>query len=411
MVRCAAVFDCLSRAGVSGADRATMEAAFRDTWAQPAWKTPFGQRLRTKVVGSLLVHARHHKHWSRENRWVRAFDGFARRYAATGGTPYASPRAARADDALNEMFIAAVASQDRGVSVPGAARRALSAKRKREGGTSLNGNEFISLVVGGAKRAKPTTPSQAADVPLSVVRALADKILVEGRREGSWFDEMVVTMVLVGIVSLMRLIEIRSAQWAGLRFILLDGGTLTVRAAANAPGNQIRGLHIHVAWRKSTQDADCWVPVSCARSIRAILDHWRRLQRLGYRGTLVFPARVSSSKAARPNDANWIGPASFIKRFRALLRENRLMSARAVHNVRGHSLRVTGSNLCRRRGVPADAHRLMGGWQSLTSAAGYMAMTPNEQFRLTDRLALQQKRRAAFTGDQATAAFVNLPQL
>jgi hypothetical protein len=243
------------------------------------------------------------------------------------------------------------------------------------------------------------------------VRALADKILVEDRREGSWFDEMVVTMVLVGIVSLMRLIEIRSDRWAGLRFILLDGGTLTVRAAANAPGNQIRGLHIHVAWRKSTQDADCWVPVSCARSIRAILDHWRRLQRLGYRGALVFPARVSSSKAARPNDANWIGPASFIKRFRALLRENRLMSARAVHNVRGHSLRVTGSNLCRRRGVPADAHRLMGGWQSLTSAAGYMAMTPNEQFRLTDRLALQQKRRAAFTGDQATAAFGNLPQL
>ena len=394
-----------SYAGVSAKDKAAMDAAFQRTWAQPAWRTPMADRLRTHVLDKFIVHARHNKHWPRENSWLREFDRFARRYASMGGVAYSSPEAARADDSLNEVFIAAVAAQDRGRSVPGAARRALSAKRKREGGTSLSNNEFISLLVAGAKRAKPATPSQAADVPLRTIERLANEV---GRANSGWFDQMVVTMVQVGIVSLMRLVEIRSLRWRGIRFVGAGGGMRTVRAVASTGMAGIRGMHVHVAWRKSQQATDCWVPISCKRTMASLVGHWQRLQRLDYRGTRVFPSRVSGAVAALPSNTNWIGPQSFIKRWRALLVGQGLMSRQAAARVRGHSLRVTGSNACRRADVPAETHRIMGGWQALACSASYMAMTPAEQFKVTDKLALQTTRLTAFTPAAATAAFDGL---
>jgi hypothetical protein len=392
---------------VSEADKATMAAAFHRTWEQPAWSTPVGKRLRQHVLDKFIVHARHNKHWPREGRWVREFDNFARQYATMGGTVYLSPEAARADDALNEVFLAAVAAQDRGRSVPCAARRALSAKRKREGGESLNGNEFISLLLAGAKRARPLRPSQAADVPLRVIDGLMRAV----ESDTGWFDRMIVVMVQVGIVSLMRLIEIRSLRWLGVRFVGQDGSTVNIRKAARAGLARLRGMHVHVAWRKSQQAADCWVPISCQRTMASVISHWERLQQLGYAGSRVFPSRVSGADEARPSDANWIGSQSFVKRWRALLVENNLMSRGEAKAVRGHSLRVTGSNACRRAKVSAETHRIMGGWQALACSASYMAMTPGEQFSVTDKLALQKTRSAAFTPAAATAVFGELLQL
>ena len=391
-------------AGVSDTDKKAMRAAFQRTWEQPAWRTPMGARLRDHVVDKVIVHARHNKHWPRESAWVREFDRFARRYAVMGGLEYTGPEQARADDALNEIFMAAIVAQDRGRSVPGAARRALSAKRKRDGGETLNSNEFISLLVAGAKRAKPARPSQASDVPLGIIEQLAEAV-----ERAGWFDQMIVAMVQLGVVSLMRLVELRSLRWRGVRFVRADGSTMLVRAVASTGMAGVRGMHVHVAWRKSQQGTDCWIPVSCRRTMAALVRHWTRLQRLEYRGDKVFPARVSVAAAAAPSSTNWIGPQSFIKRWRALMVQHKLLSRRAARLVRGHSLRVTGSNACRRANVPADTHRIMGGWQSLTCAASYMAMTAEEQFGVTDKLALQARRCSAFTAASATAAFNVLP--
>lgn len=169
------------------------------------------------------------------------------------------------------------------------------------------------------------------------------------------------------------------------------------------PARRLRGLQVHVAWRKSTQSADCWVPVSCRRTIEASLRHWRTMQRMAYKGTYVFPSRTSGSIHAVPHHRNRIGRMSFIKTLRSQLVDLGIVSRQDAAKVKGHSLRVAGSNNCRRQGIPEDVHRIIGGWGTLACSASYMAMTNAEQFRVTEQLALQS-RVTAFTPAQARAA-------
>ena len=138
------------------------------------------------------------------------------------------------------------------------------------------------------QRAQPATPSQAADIPLEQLETLARAV---PQSEG-WFDHMVVTMAMTGYVTLMRLVELRAVRRAGLKFVTSTGSKLTATQASRRPRTHMRGLLVHVAWRKQTQDQDCWIPVSCAHTMTRILDHIRNLNRIGYTGTMLFPSHT-----------------------------------------------------------------------------------------------------------------------
>ena len=60
-------------------------------------------------------------------------------------------------------------------------------------------------------------------------------------------------------------------------------------------------------------------------------------------------------------------------------------------------LRVGGSNHMRRVGISNDVHKRMGGWMTLTAAQGYMALSPEEQFAYTLKLAKAKKRESGLT--------------
>ena len=374
--------------GVPARSKAKLAAALTAVWSRPEWDTRDGHDLKDWLVDNVLVHAKHHAYWGNEERWCQEFVRFARTVAKERGTPDSTPDAALANDGLLERFMGHLARSGRGRSVPRAARRHLSAKRMRTGLPSLNANPFIAMVVTGAERAQPATPSQAADIPLEQLETLARAV---PQSEG-WFDHMVVTMAMTGYVTLMRLVELRAVRRAGLKFVTSTGSKLTATQASRRPRTHMRGLLVHVAWRKQTQDQDCWIPVSCAHTMTRILDHIRNLHRIGYTGTMLFPSRTSVSTEARAHPTNRVGSKSFVAHLRRLMVKHNILTKAQADRVRGHSLRVAGSNNCRRQGVPDNTHRLMGGWASLASSASYMALTHAEQFQVTDRMAVRGAR-------------------
>ena len=149
------------------ADKVQLAAALNGTWAKPEWDTPEGRSLQSWLVGNVLVHAKHHKYWGTEQRWVNEFMAYAGRVADEAGVRRPSPTDAMANDALHERFIGHVVHSGRGRTVARAARRHLSGKRKRDGLPSLSTNPMITMIVSGGERAQPARPTQAADIPIN----------------------------------------------------------------------------------------------------------------------------------------------------------------------------------------------------------------------------------------------------
>ena len=368
--------------GVPLKDKTALWTAHMDTWAQPEWDTAKGRSVQASLVSGILVHAKNHKYWGQEQRWVDAFTRHADAVADEAGIARLNAEAAIASDAMHERFIAHLALSGRGRTVPRAARRHLSTKRRRSGLPSLNDNPMISMIVAGAERAQPSTPSQAADIPMATLAALSRAVVASH----GWFKNMVATMALTGYLTLMRLVELRAIRKAGVVFVTREGERLSWTQAKRRRRSGIRGVLIHVAWRKSTQDTDCWIPMSCPMAIGRLMDHRDNLDRMGHVGPYLFPARTSSSPGARAHPENRTGSKSFVKALRKLFVEHKLLNEAQAKLVRGHSLRVGGSNNCRRQGISDGIHRLMGGWATLTSSSEYMALTAAEQFKITDKI-------------------------
>ena len=58
----------------------------------------------------------------------------------------------------------------------------------------------------------------------------------------------------------------------------------------------------------------------------------------------------------------------------------------------------------RKTGIADDVHRRLGGWMTLASAQGYMALTPTEQFAYTLKMAKSNTRRSGLSKRRAIAA-------
>ena len=79
----------------------------------------------------------------------------------------------RADNYLCCLFLTEVAEQMKGVSRLIAARRALNCRRIREGGTSLNNDYDVCLLVDGVRRSQPKTKHQVESLDVNDVAAIA----------------------------------------------------------------------------------------------------------------------------------------------------------------------------------------------------------------------------------------------
>lgn len=111
----------------------------------------------------------------------------------------------RADNELCCLFLTEVAEQMKGISRVTAARRALSGQRMREGSTSLNGDDDISLLIDGVRRSQPKTKHQVESLDVNDVAAIASALSKSPR----WQDRMLGVIIAAGFLTIMRYAELQ----------------------------------------------------------------------------------------------------------------------------------------------------------------------------------------------------------
>lgn len=344
--------------------------------------------------------------WSRLGSWMSKFFVFASNICRSAGKPRTKDQCA-ASNVMCRHFIAHIAGEDKGTTRARSARAALSKYRARRGWQSLSADASISAIVDAVEAANPKTKRQSAGLTAQMVRYVVNK----WGASKSWWHRQIASMICLGFVSIMRLGEIRSLQRKGVRLVFYDGSERGLHAMRRFPNlSKVAGVLLHLPWRKNHVTMDCWVPVACKTTIKLLLRQVKTLRAHLCNNTNLFPSRIYRTKAKQSfNAANWIGEQTFVKTMQtALMQCVPLMTREWSKLYTGHALRVGGSNRMRRLGIEDDIHRRLGGWMRLTSAQGYMALTPKEQFAYTLRLAQQRARVTGLTRDRAQQALPNI---
>lgn len=125
-----------------------------------------------------------------------------------------------------------------------------------------------------------------------------------------------------------------------------------------------------------------------------LIRHMAALRASGCHNAYLFPA-LKGGTVLRAND-NPIGSAAYRRRLRQGLVKVGYRFKEALAWT-GHSPRIGGSNYARKCGVSATVIQQMGGWMRPKSAAEYQQMTPQQQFKITCKLALTIKRSCCRT--------------
>ena len=353
------------------------------------WVCSRSLALKSAERSKWLVHARHSKSWAASLRWLVAFSIFAKDMCESNGIVYSAVRA-RADNELCRLFLVEVADENRGVSRPVSARRALSAQRLREGSPSLTGDADISRLIAGVRSSQPRTPHQVESLGVDDVEVVA----ASWGCCSDWTKRQVATVMAVGFYTIMRLGELLRVQRKGVRVIFSDPSRAeqSLSELPSMPVAQdVAGLLIHLVWRKSRQDRDAWVPLAVPSAVALVIRQEESLRALGASSSRLFP----SNAHGKPHVRNHLRSKDWIKWMRRALVELCRMDADEAAVYAGHSLRVGGSTHMRRCGLDEQVHRSLGGWASLTSAAHYVQLSPSEQFSYTRGLATCRVRSEA----------------
>lgn len=299
-----------------------------------------------------------------------------------------------ASNALCYLFLVSVANEDKGSSRPVAARRALSRQRKQAQLLSLNEDPRITALIAGVRNARPKLKKQMESLDVSDVAAVVES----WGSSTCWWKMMLAVMVAAGFLTLMRCGELVKLLRQGVFLVLRSGREVNLRTCAVLPSaTQCAGMMVLVAWRKSKQAANAWLPVSCPRTVSMMISHEKFLRSVGATTKYCFPARRKTGKASfgLPKEVNHISTASFVRLMKRALQTECRVEAEELKMYGGHSLRVGGSNFMRWLGISEDVHKALGGWAQLVSAKEYMQRSPTEQFEMTRALAVKRKRELA----------------
>ena len=357
------------------------------------------RRLNAVVATKFMPGAKSGGTWSKTQSWLQKFYVFARGICAKSGKSRTDLQCL-ASNTMCRHFITHIAEEGKGFTRPRSARTVLSAERQRRGWVSLSEDRSISAVVHGAEAAAPRTLKQSAGITATMVRL----INAHWGRSPLWWKRQIATVLSVGFVSIMRLGELCRLLRSAVRVVFKDGSEAYLQRLSVLPkATELKGMLLHLPWRKNHTTRDCWVPVACVQSMGLLLRQFRELRKRRCDSRYVFPSR----RGRRMNDNNHVSQQSVVKAMRHALTECvPLMTRPWAKCYSGHALRVGGSNHMRRLGVEDDIHRRMGGWMTLVAAQGYMALTPSEQFKYTVALAKSKKRRAGLSMHQARGALV-----
>ena len=353
--------------------------------------------LNNSVALKFMPHARSTQTWARTGSWLEKFYKFAQNICRMSGRSRSDAQCL-ASTVMCRHFIAHVANENKGFTRPRSARMVLSAARAKIGLPSLSEDPRVSSVVTGAEAREPRTKKQSAGLSASMVRF----ILRAWGRHTSWFKRQIALMLAMGFVSLMRLGEMIVLRIESVRLVFLDGSEILCQDMRKLPrAQELTGVLLHLPWRKNHRSLDCWIPVACNKVISLLVAHVSWLRSVKSDSVFLFPSRRGTKVSQR----NHVGHQSVVRAMRHALTECvPLMSRQWSRLFTGHALRVGGSNEMRKLGIADEVHRRLGGWMTLVAARGYMALSAQEQFRYTLKLAKMPTRNAGFAQADAVAA-------
>ena len=354
-------------------------------------------QLNNAVAQEFLPHARSEQTWARTGSWLNKFHSFAQVVCRSSGRRRTNEQCLRSN-IMCRHFITTVAQEATGVTRARSARMVLSAARIKVGLPSLSEDPNISAVVDGAEAKEPGTKKQSAGLTDTMVKFIT-KNWGKGK---AWFKRQIALMLALGFVSLMRLGEMCKIRLDEVRLVFHDGKEYLLSELRRWPNpKELAGVLLHLPWRKNHRHLDCWIPLACKTTVTLLLEHVQGLQRRHSVNPFLFP----SKRGKKVNPTNPVGQASVVRAMRHALTECvPLMTRRWAALYTGHALRVGGSNHMRRLGIADDVHRRLGGWMTLVAAQGYMALSAQEQFKHTLKLAQSKSRKAAFHKEGALGA-------
>ena len=362
---------------------------------------PVARRLRKKAQDAVLPLARDPNYYGRALRFMDEFREFAERMlrAEAGWTAtevlHQTMQELLANDELIELYLLALTTREgTAMSVPGEARRYLSAARERLGLSSIvESAGVIADVVRAHKRKAPKQRRQAQSLHDDDVR---DINRVYGCSRDAW-EVQVACLISLGFVALQRLGELLRVDLEGVKLVLRGGGEVSAAKVKRLPKRaDVEGAFIHIGWTKAKQHHDAWIVVACEGTLRVLLRHIGILRREGRTGGPLFPSRphvggARSRRKAMDGDAGRRAIRAALMKVCGYPREYAML-------VGGHSLRVGGSNFCRRLGISSEVHRLLGGWASLQSSQEYMQLTSDERFAMARGMGLAARVAPASNG-------------
>ena len=291
-----------------------------------------------------------------------------------------------ADNELCQLFICSLLRGKVGFSVPRAARRFLSNARRRLGFQSLNLDEALRDNITGYERSMPRTVVQALSLAVDDVQRIAE---TWGTLK-DWWKVQTALLIALGFVGILRLGEVRALKIRDVHVVLWDGREIALEDLVSLPRvKKVKGLFVHLRWRKASQSHDTWIPVACATVVRLLFRHTWLLRKDGKSTGPLFTSRTR--KGGRRSEKNCVGHGAAVDALREALKEACGMSEEQALLYKGHSLRVGGSNHIRKLGIPHEVHRLLGGWVSLVSSVKYFQLSEDEQLDHAEAYALKER--------------------
>ena len=341
---------------------------------------------------NVLPHAAHNRFWQRALRWLNEFEVWARAFRRR----YARERQCKLEvltlkemleqTELCRLFISTLFKKQVGFSVPRAARRHLSGARRRLGLTSLNLDELLRDLIRGYERSTPRTVVQALSLEADDVQRIAE----EWGRSKDWWCVQSALLISLGFVCILRLCEVRALKIRDVQVVFYGGQEVALKDLQVLPkASDIKGLFIHLRWRKSQQCHDTWMPVACGTVVALLLKHMVLLRRDGKAEGPLFTSRTR--KGGRRSAKNCVDHRAAVEALQnALVGVCGMTKAQSLL-YKGHSLRVGGSNHIRKLGIHDDVHRLLGGWVSLVSSRRYFQLSEDEQLEKAEAYALRER--------------------
>ena len=183
------------------------------------------RHIREYSVKHVLPHAAHNRFWQRALRWLKQFEGWARRFRRRHAKEkklkleVQTLREMLGHTELCRLFISSLFPQKVGFSVPRAARRHLSGARRRMGFTSLNLDELLGDLIRGYERSMPRTVVQALSLEVDDVQRIAE---VWGS-SGDWWKVQSALLIALGFIAILRMIEVRTLKIEDFHVVFWDG--------------------------------------------------------------------------------------------------------------------------------------------------------------------------------------------